>query len=79
MARSPDQLPAPPVGEEIHMPAPSLLPIVNAFGISIAIIGLTISMVIVATGLIIFVVSTAIWISKARREMDELPAVHHHD
>ena len=60
------------------MPSPSLLPVINAFGISIAIIGLTISMVIVAIGLIIFFVSTAIWIAKARREMDELPAVHHH-
>ena len=78
MPETPEQLPAPPVGEEIHMPSPSLLPIVNAFGISIAIIGLTISMVIVAIGLIVFLVSTAIWIGKARHEMDELPNVHHH-
>ena len=78
MPETPEQLPAPPVGEEIHMPSPSLLPIVNAFGVSIAIIGLTISMVIVAIGLIIFFISTIIWVVKARQEMDELPNVHHH-
>jgi len=77
MAESPEQLPAPPVGEQIHMPEPSLLPIVNAFGVSIAIIGITISMVIVVAGLVIFAISTIIWIVKARREFDELPAEHH--
>ncbi len=69
--------PAPPVGEEIHMPAPSLLPIINAFGLALAIVTITISWVVVAIGLAIFLVSTVIWIVKARREFDELPAQHH--
>lgn len=72
-----DQMPAPPVGEEIHMPAPSLLPIINAVGVSLAIIGVTLSKFVSAFGIVIFLVSTIIWIVKARHEMDELPAEHH--
>jgi hypothetical protein len=77
MAEAPQQV-APPVGEEIHMPEPSMLPIVNAVGIALAIIGITISLVLVITGAAIFLISTIIWIVKARREMDHLPAEHHH-
>ena len=39
------EIEAPPVGEEIHMPEPSLLPILNAAGLSLAIVGITISLV----------------------------------
>ena len=78
MSNAPEQLPAPPVGEQIHMPEPSLLPIVNAFGVAIAIIGITLSPFIVGLGLVIFAISTIIWIVKARREFDELPAEHAH-
>jgi type IV secretory pathway TrbD component len=73
-----EQTPAPPVGEQIHMPAPSLLPVINAFGLALAIVAITISWYAVGIGLVIFLISTVIWIVKARREMDELPAVHHH-
>ena len=76
MAESPQQA-APPVGEEIHMPEPSLLPIVNAFGLGLAIVSITISWVVVGIGMAIFLISTVIWIAKARHEFDELPAEHH--
>jgi len=68
--------PAPPAGEHIHMPAPSLLPIINAVGLTIAIVGVTLSLVVTAMGLAVFLVSTVIWIVKARREFEELPAEH---
>lgn len=71
-----DQRPAPPAGEHIHMPAPSLLPIINAAGLALAIVGVTFSLVLTGLGLAIFLVSTVIWIGKARQEMDELPAEH---
>lgn len=71
-----DRTVAPPAGEHIHMPAPSLLPIVNAVGVSLAIVGVTLSLFVTFAGLAIFAVSTVIWIVKARREMDELPASH---
>lgn len=67
---------APPAGEHIHMPAPSLLPIVNAVGVSLAIVGVTLSLFVTVLGLAIFAVSTIIWIAKARQEMDDLPAEH---
>jgi len=67
---------APPAGEQIHLPEPSLLPVLNAIGLAIAIIGIPISRVIVIVGLVLFLVTAAIWIAKTRREMDELPLDH---
>ncbi len=78
MAEHDDIVDAPPAGEQIHMPAPSILPILNAVGISAAIVGITISMVFVVAGLLLFFVTAIIWIRDARREMDELPLEHHH-
>ena len=47
---------APPAGEQIHLPEPSLLPILNAVGLSIAIIGIPISLILVIPGLVLFLV-----------------------
>jgi hypothetical protein len=69
---------APPAGEQIHLPNPSLLPLLNAIGVSIAIIGIPISLTMVIPGLVLFFVTAAIWIRSARREMDELPLEHGH-
>jgi hypothetical protein len=67
-------LPAPT--EEIHLPDPSFLPVVVAFGISIAIIGVVFSWVMVAAGLLIFLIALFRWIGQTRREMAELPLGH---
>ena len=67
---------APPVGEEIHMPEPSLLPILNAIGLSVAIVGVTVSLLVTAAGLVLFLVTLARWIRAARHEISELPAEH---
>jgi hypothetical protein len=67
---------APPVGEQIHLPNPSLLPLLNAVGLAIGIIGIPISLILVIPGLTLFVVTAAIWIRSARRDMDELPLDH---
>lgn len=72
-----EHTPAPPVGEEVHMPEPSLLPILNAVGVSLAIIGTTLSIVFTIFGLVLFLITAAVWIGKARHEFDELPAEHH--
>ena len=69
--------PAPPVGEQIHMPAPSRLPIFNAAGLALAIVCITISRIGVVIGLAVFLVTTVLWIRAASRELDELPAEHH--
>ena len=74
---NPEQTP-PPVGEEIHLPNPSILPILNAVGISIAIVGITISLILVIGGGALFLITALIWIRDARREMEDLPLDHGH-
>ena len=73
---APIETEAPPVGEEIHMPEPSLIPILNAVGLSLAIVGITLSMVVTAIGVVLFVVTTVRWVRDARHEISELPAEH---
>jgi hypothetical protein len=77
MAGSDELYEAPPVGEQIHMPAPSILPILNAVGLSIAIICIPLSLYGVIVGLLLFLATTVKWIGAARREMEELPLDHH--
>jgi hypothetical protein len=67
-----------PVGEEIHLPGPSLLPIVLAVGITLALVGVTVSIVLTILGLLITLPALGLWIRSARAEYDELPPSHHH-
>jgi hypothetical protein len=69
--------PAPPVGEQVHMPEPSLLPVLNAAALAIAIVGITLSPVMLVAGLVVFIGTTIVWARGARREFDELPSEHH--
>jgi hypothetical protein len=66
----------PPVGEEIHLPGPSLLPLLTTVGITLAVVGITISLILVVAGVILTVVCIARWIADTRREVDELPLDH---
>jgi hypothetical protein len=66
----------PPVGEEIHLPGPSLLPLLSAIGITLTIVGTTLTLLISALGLIIVVVTTVIWIRDTRRDIAQLPDEH---
>jgi hypothetical protein len=76
MAEPDEIVEAPPVGEQLHLPNPSLLPLLNAIGLSIGIIGVPISLILVIPGFTLFAVTALIWIRDARREMDELPLDH---
>ena len=67
---------APPVGEEVHMPEPSILPIVNAVGVTLSLVGLTLSIAVTIIGLIIFLVSLVAWVRAASHEISELPLDH---
>jgi len=67
---------APPVGEELHLPDPSLVPILNATGIALALVGLTVSYIVTAIGIVLFLVTLVRWIRDATHEMSELPAEH---
>jgi hypothetical protein len=68
----------PPVGEEIHIPGPSVLPLVSAIGITLTIVGTTLGLVISAIGLVIVIVTTVMWIRSTRRDIDALPEEHQH-
>ena len=67
---------APPAGERIHMPAPSILPLINAAGLALAIVSLTLSWWLVAFGGAIFVISTIRWILDVRHDIADLPPDH---
>jgi hypothetical protein len=67
-----------PVGEEVHMPAPSALPLINAAALAIAIVALTISWYVVAGALLVFVATAIRWIRDVRRDIADLPLEHPH-
>jgi hypothetical protein len=67
----------PPAGEDIHIPGPSVLPLLVAIGITCMVIGLTLSWWFSIFGAALFVISAGIWIRDTRRDIDELPEEHH--
>jgi hypothetical protein len=67
-----------PVGEEVHMPEPSALPLINAASLALAIVSITFNWVLVAIGGVIFLVTLIIWIRSVRRDIDALPLDHTH-
>ena len=66
----------PPAGEEVHMPAPSILPLANAAALACTIVSLTLSWYLVAFGGVIFIITAIVWISDTRREIAALPLEH---
>jgi hypothetical protein len=74
---SPLEPPPPPVGEEIHLPGPSLLPLLLAIAIAIALVGVTLSFILTIAGGIVAIVVIAVWIRDTRRDIDELPPGPH--
>jgi hypothetical protein len=68
----------PPTGEEIHLPGPTILPLLTAAGITLAVIGITLSKMLLVAGVILTIVCVVRWIMDTRREIDELPLDHHH-
>ncbi len=67
---------APPTGEEIHLPGGSLQPLGLSVGLTLAIVGVTTSMVLVVSGVLLSVAMLYGWIRDARREFNELPDEH---
>jgi len=70
---SPLEPEVPPAGEEIHLPGPSLLPVLTAVGITLALVGVTTYIELTIAGGLLALVCAARWIKDTRREMDELP------
>jgi hypothetical protein len=69
---------APAVGEEVHMPGPSVIPFISAIGITLIVIGTTIDWIFTGIGLVIFILTTIRWIADVRRDVGELPEEHPH-
>jgi hypothetical protein len=59
--------------EEIHLPGRSVLPLVTAVGIALALLGLIWSWWIVAVGGVIVLFSAVRWIRTVREDMASLP------
>lgn len=59
--------------EAIHLPPPSIWPVVLAVGISILLLGLVLNVGLLIVGVVITAASLALWIRDARREFTELP------
>ena len=63
----------PPPGEHIHLPGPSLQPILLALGITLTLVGVTLGMFVLVSGLVLTVWVIVRWIADCRREMRALP------
>lgn len=76
---APDEpMAAPPAGEEIHMPASSALPLINAAALALAIVAITISWWVVGAAMLIFLGTALRWVRDVRRDIAELPLDHSH-
>lgn len=69
--------PVPPPGEEIHLPGPTFIPVFCALGITLAVIGTTITPILSIVGVLIFLGTTIRWVIDTRRDIDALPPDHH--
>jgi hypothetical protein len=68
--------PAPPVGEEVHIPGPSILPFVAAVAITLIVIGTTLGWYLSAVGGVVLIVVVIRWIGDTRRDVASLPEQH---
>jgi len=69
----------PPVGEEIHLPGPTILPLVTAVGITLTLVGITTMIELTIIGGVITIWCVYRWIKTTREEIAELPLDAHHE
>jgi hypothetical protein len=67
---------AEPAGEAVHLPGPSYLPVLTAFGIAIAVVGVVILWALTVIGGVIAVYSIFRWVRETRQDVSELPLQH---
>lgn len=68
--------PAPPAGEEIHIPGPTILPLVSAIGITLMVVGTTLGWYLSAVGFVVLLVCVVRWVRDTRRDVAALPEHH---
>jgi hypothetical protein len=69
----------PPAGEEVHLPGPSILPVLTGVGITLALVGVTTFIVLTVIGGILTIGCVVRWIKDTRHDIDELPLDAHLD
>lgn len=63
----------PPVGEEVHLPGPSILPLLTAVGITLTLVGITTFIEFTVIGGVMTIWCIVRWVKDTREEVDELP------
>jgi hypothetical protein len=63
----------PPVGEEIHLPGPSILPVLTAVGLTLTLVGITTFIELTVIGGVMTIWCVVRWLEDTSRETDELP------
>jgi hypothetical protein len=63
----------PPVGEEIHLPAPTVVPALTAIGITLTLVGLTTFIELTVAGGLLTLGCAVSWVKRSRAEVEELP------
>jgi hypothetical protein len=59
--------------EQIHLPGPSVIPLVTAAAITVTLVGLILSWWFVLAGGVVLVIAVGRWISMVREEVASLP------
>ncbi len=78
ITQSPSEHPgsAPPPGEEIHLPGPTILPVVAAIAITLIVVGTTLGLILVIVGVVVLLIVAVRWIGDTRRDVGALPEQH---
>ena len=66
----------PPPGEPVHLPGPTYLPVIVAFGVTLIVVGVVILWPISVAGALITLIAVVRWVRETREEMGELPLDH---
>ena len=78
MSSNPLDQPVAPAGEEIHLPGPTLLPLMLTFGVTMILLGVTSFAFLWVVGLLLTVGVLIRWVIDTKRDIAELPLEHEH-
>jgi hypothetical protein len=78
MSSNPLDQPVPPAGEEIHLPGPTLLPLMLTVGVTMILLGVTSFAFLWVVGLLLTVGVLVRWVIDTKRDIAELPLEHEH-
>jgi len=67
---------APAASEEVHIPGPTVVPLVAAIAITLIVIGTTLGWWLSIVGAVVLVVTVVRWVRDTRRDVAALPEHH---